>query len=312
MLVARNYQDVPAGARGGVLSIGNFDGVHLGHQAVIAQTRARAAALNAPAGVMLFDPHPRAFFKPEPPLFTLTPMDQRLELLAALGLDFAAVLAFNAALASLPAEAFIAQVLVGGFAVRHVVVGHDFNFGKGRTGNQALLEAEGRRLGFGVTGLDPVADGSAAYSSSRIREALAAGKVEDAARLLGRHWRVDGIVISGAGRGAGLGYPTANIALPPGTGLALGIYAARVWVDGAAHPAVAYHGKRPVFDDGKPGFETFLINYDSDLYGKCIRIDLVSHIRGDRRFDGVEALKSQMDRDVAEALARLALDAVRP
>ena len=312
MLVVRSYHDVPAGARGGVLTIGNFDGVHRGHQAVIAEVRARAVSLGAPAGAMLFDPHPRAFFKPEPPLFTLTPMELRLELLAGVGLDFAAVLPFNAALAGLSATDFITQVLVGGFAVRQVVIGHDFSFGKGRTGNQALLEAEGRRLGFSVSALDPVADASAALSSSRVRQALAAGDVAGAARQLGRWWRIDGNVISGAGRGAGLGYPTANIALPAGTELALGIYAARVWVDGVPHPAVAYYGKRPVFDDGKPGFESFLIDYDGDLYGKCIRIDLVSHIRGDRKFDGVEALKRQMDRDVADALERLTLDAVRP
>jgi riboflavin kinase / FMN adenylyltransferase len=312
MLVVGSYHDVPAAARGAVLTIGNFDGVHRGHQAVIAKTRATAATLKAPAGVMLFDPHPRAFFKPEPPLFTLTPMEQRLELLAALGLDFAAVLPFDAALAGLSATDFVAKVLVGGFAARHVVVGHDFCFGKGRTGNRALLEAEGRRLGFGVNALEPLADGQAAFSSSRVREALAAGKVDEAALLLGRPWRIDGIVISGAGRGAGLGYPTANIALPPGTELALGIYAALAWVDGVSHPAVAYLGKRPVFDGGKPGFEVFLIDFDGDLYGKCIRIDMVSHIRGDRNFDSIEALKSQMDHDVAAALTVLGLDAVRP
>ena len=312
MQVVREFRDVPASVRGGVLTIGNFDGVHRGHQVVIASVRRLALELGAPAGVMLFDPHPRAFLQPGFHPFTLTPLSYRLELLAALGLDFAAVLPFGAELAALTARDFIADVLVAGFAVRHLVTGYDFNFGKGRAGDNALLEAEGKRLGFGVTIQQPEQDGEAAYSSSRIREALRAGDVTEAARQLGRPWRVDGIVIAGAGRGVGLGYPTANIALPPGTELAHGIYAARVWIGGAPHSAVAYLGRRPTFDGGAPMFETFLIGYDGNLYGKTIGIELVAFIRPDKGFANAEALKAQMDRDVAEAIAHLRLDAVRP
>jgi len=312
MLVVRSFNDVPAAARGAVMTIGNFDGVHRGHQAVIGTMRRLASALAAPCGAMLFEPHPRVYFEPQRPLFTLTPLPYRLELLAALKLDFTAVIPFDAALAAMTAGDFIDSVLVDGFAIRQLVVGYDFNFGKGRTGDGSLLEAEGLRRGFGVTVQRPEHDGATAYSSSRIREALKAGEVAEAARQLGRWWRIQGIVISGAGRGAGLGYPTANIALPPGTGLLHGIYATRVWVDGNAHRAVSYFGKRPSFDDGNAIFETFLMEYDGNLYGKHIGVDLIAFIRGDRNFADAKALSTQMEYDVAEAIRHLNIDALRP
>ena len=305
MQVLSSFHEVPAACRHGVLTIGNFDGVHLGHAAVIAKTRKLASEIGGPAGAMLFDPHPRAYFQPAAPLFTLTPLPQRLGLLAAQGLDFAAVLPFDRELASLAAEEFIAQVLVGGFAVRHVVVGYDFCFGKGRRGTSALLADEGHRLGFGVTVQAAAGDQGAAYSSSRIRELLRQGDVERAAKVLGRPWRIEGVVSAGAGRGAGLGFPTANITLPQGTELKHGIYATWVWIDNVKYPAASYLGTRPTFDDGVPVFETFLIDYQGDLYGKTIAIDLVSYLRGDLPFAGVEALKRQMQADCAAALLRL-------
>jgi len=301
MQVVRSLQDVPAAARGGVLTIGNFDGVHKGHQAVIATVRAKAADLRAPSGAMLFDPHPRAYFQPHVPLFTLTAMAERLELLAATGLDFAAVLPFDAKMAGLSAPDFIREVLVDGLAVRHLVVGYDFCFGKGRLGDVAMLEAEGRASGFGLSVQAPERDGAAAFSSSRVRQALREGNIGEASRQLGRFWRLSGTVISGAGRGTGLGYPTANIAVPPGTGLAHGIYAAWVWAEGTRHAAVGYLGSRPVFGDGSAGFETFLLDYDGNLYDKHIEIDLVAFIRGDRNFASPAELTQQMGRDVIQA-----------
>ena len=305
MLVVRKFHDVPASARHGVLTIGNFDGVHLGHAAVIDGVRKLAAELGGPSGAMLFDPHPRAYFQPNAPHFTLTPMPQRLALMADKGLDFAAVLPFGAELAAMPAQDFIAQVLVAGFAVRHVVVGYDFCFGKGRLGTGEMLAAAGARLGFGVTIQTALGDGEAPYSSSRIRELLRQGDVAAARRLLGRWWRIDGDVIAGAGRGEGLGFPTANIVLPPGVDLKHGIYASWVWIDGAKHPAASYLGKRPAFDNGAPVFETFLIGYQGDLYGKRLGVDLVGYLRGDLPFTSVEALKVQMQADCDEALRRL-------
>ncbi len=301
MQVVRSYRDVPASARHGVLTIGNFDGVHLGHQAVIGEVKRLAAALEGPAGVMLFDPHPRAFFQPHVPLFTLTPLPARLELLADLGLDFAAVLPFDAAMAALPAQTFIMDVLAAGFAVRHAVVGYDFNFGKGRTGNGALLMAEGERLGFGVT-IQAAAGDGAAYSSSRIRDLLRLGDVAGAARLMGRWWRIEGEVVPGAGRGAGMGFPTANLRLPPGVDLAHGIYATWVWIDGQRHPAASYLGKRPTFDNTAPVFETFLLAYDGNLYGRSLAVDLVAFLRPDMAFPDAAALSVQMDADCAKAL----------
>ena len=305
MQVFNRFHDIPASARGGVLTIGNFDGVHLGHAAVIAKVRALAVALPGPAGAMLFAPHPRAFFQPDAAHFTLTPLPQRLDLLAAQGLEFAAVLPFDHAMASMAAEDFVARVLVAGFGVRHVVVGYDFCFGKGRRGTGTMLQAEGATLGFGVSIETAAGDGAAPYSSSRIRDFLRTGDVASARALLGRWWRIEGEVIAGAGRGEGLGFPTANILLAPGNGLRHGIYASWVWIDGVRHAAASYLGKRPTFDNGAPVFESFLLDYRGDLYGKTLAIDLVSYLRGDAPFAGIEALKVQMQADCAEAWRRL-------
>jgi riboflavin kinase / FMN adenylyltransferase len=196
-------------------------------------------------------------------------------------------------------------VLLAGLAVRHVVVGYDFCFGKGRLGTGAMLQTEGKRLGFGVTVQDAAGDGEAAYSSSRIRALLRQGEAGAAARLLGRPWRIEGEVMAGAGRGKGLGFPTANVALPAGADFKHGIYATWAWIDGVRHPAASYLGTRPVFDNGAPVFETFLIGASGDFYGKPIAIDLVSYLRDDLPFSGVEALKVQMQADCAEALRRL-------
>lgn len=309
MLVVKDASSVPEAARRGVLTIGNFDGVHRGHAAVIGRVRKIAGELGGPAGAMLFDPHPRAFFQPNAPLFTLTPIPRRLELLEELGLDFTAVLPFDAAMAGLPAERFIQDILVQAFAVRHVVVGYDFNFGKGRTGSGATLEEAGKRLGFAVTVVGPEGDGTA-YSSSRIRSLIAQGHVEGAARLLGRPFRVEGAVMPGAGRGAGLGFPTANITLDKGIQLKHGIYAAWVCIDGQRYPAASYLGSRPTFDDGEPVFETFLMDFSGDLYGRRIAVDLMCYLRGDKPFKGVEALKQQMAEDCAGA--RYVLSGVAP
>lgn len=306
MQVLRSFQDVPASAKHGAMTIGNFDGVHLGHQTVIAAVRRLADALPGPAVAMLFDPHPRQYFQPGTPQFTLTPQSERLTLLADLGLDFTVVLPFDAGLAALPAEAFIEVVLVAGFAVRRVVIGYDFSFGRGRSGNGELLMAAGQRHGFTVSVEAAAADGTGAYSSSRIRELLRLGNVAGAASLLGRWWRINGDVIAGAGRGAGLGFPTANITLRPGIELAHGIYASWVWIDGARHPAASYLGSRPTFDNGQPVFETFLLDYDGDLYGRSVSIDFVDFLRPDRAFPDPIALATQMHADCAEVMRRLA------
>jgi riboflavin kinase / FMN adenylyltransferase len=308
MLVVQGYTHIPEAARHGVLAIGNFDGVHRGHQALLARAEAVAGAAPAgPAGVMIFDPHPRALFQPDVVHFQLTPHADKLALLEAYGADVTIVLAFDRALAALTAEQFIDAVLVQALAVRHVIVGYDFHFGKARGGSPETLVAAGQAHGFGVTIVAPVTDAGAAISSTSVRQALASGRVEAAALLLGRSWSVAGVVTGGAKRGTGMGYPTANITLPAGVALGHGIYAVRVHVGTDVHDGAAYLGTRPTFDNGAPVLETFLLDFDGDLYGKRIAIEFIAHIRGDQKFDGMPELIAQMDRDVAEVRRRLAL-----
>jgi riboflavin kinase / FMN adenylyltransferase len=299
MQVLRSLDDVPDAARGSVLAIGNFDGVHRGHQALIAAARAQAARSAATAaGVLMFEPHPRIFFQPEQAHFELTPLPQKLELLARYGANVSVVLPFDAAFAALSAEAFIDKILVTGLGVSHIIVGYDFHFGRGRVGTPESLVAAGKASGFGVTVLQPVTAGSDVASSSAIRTALSAGNIQTAARLLGHWWRISGTVTGGAKRGTGMGYPTANVTLPSGTNLAHGIYAARVHVNRVSHAGAAYLGTRPTFDNGRPVLETFLLDFDGDLYGQTLEIELIERLRGDQPFVSTAALIAQMDLDV--------------
>jgi len=305
MIVVHGTSDVPAGARGGAYAIGNFDGVHRGHRALLRAARERAAALGAPAGVILFEPHPRELFQPDKPHFRLTPLKRKLELLEHLGLDVAVVLKFDAALAGLPAQDFIARVIVGALAARHIVIGYDFRFGKARAGDPDTMRRAGEKLGFGVTVVPQVGDAGEVFSSNAIRAELAQGDVAGAAQMLGHWWRVSGEVIGGFRRGTGLGFPTANIALAPGTALAHGIYAARVHAEGKVYSAAAYLGTRPTFGDGAPMLEVFLFRFDGDLYGREIAVELIDYVRADAKFASIEALKEQIAKDCARAQAIL-------
>jgi riboflavin kinase / FMN adenylyltransferase len=299
MDVIHGHDHVPRKARGAVIAIGNFDGVHRGHQVLLAKAKDIAKLLKAPAGVLAFDPHPRTLFQPDRPHFRLTTVTQRIALFQRYGMDLAVVLPFNRALAELSAEHFIERILVAGLGIKHAVIGYDFHFGKGRGGSPASLTAAGNEMGFGVTVVDPVAAGGEVVSSSAIRAELAQGDVEGAAALLGHNWRVSGEVKGGAKRGTGMGYPTANIGLAPGTALAHGIYAVRVHVGGKLHDGAAYLGTRPTFDNGEAVLETFLLDFDGDLYGKTIELEFIGFIRGDRKFDSMDALVAQMYKDVA-------------
>ena len=305
MIVLEGIGNVPPEARRASLAIGNFDGVHRGHRALLEAARSAAAASGGKAGVILFEPNPREFFQPDKPHFRLTPLPRKLELLEQFGLDLAVVLRFDRALAELSADAFVEQVLVQGLSAAHVVIGYDFRFGKGRAGDPEMLRRAGAARGFGVTVVAQIAGGGEVFSSSAIRAELAQGDVKGAAEMLGHYWRVSGTVIGGAKRGTILGFPTANIALAPNTALAHGIYAVRVTVDGISHSGAAYLGTRPTFDDGAPLLEVFLFDFHGDLYGREIAVDFIDHIRADRRFDGVEALTAQMQRDCDRARAIL-------
>ncbi len=311
MDVFYGYDHVPPDARGASVAIGNFDGVHRGHQALIARACLEAEPLGARTGAVVFEPHPREFFQPARPLFTLTPLPQKLKLLEQYGVDVTFVLPFAHELAQMSAEAFVERVLVEGLGIRHVVIGHDFLFGKSRAGNAQQMAELGKTLGFGVSIVAPVGSGGEVYSSSAVRAELAQGDVEGAAQMLGHRWKVEGIVQGGARRGTGLGYPTANIALGKGAALAHGIYAVHVGFEGNRYQAAAYLGTRPTFDDGSPVLEVFLFDFDGDLYGRPIEVEFVAFLRGDRKFDSLEALKAQMDIDCARAREVLAADAER-
>ncbi|MGD9668094.1 MAG: bifunctional riboflavin kinase/FAD synthetase [Hyphomicrobiaceae bacterium] len=310
MLVVTGSDVVPDQAKGAVLAIGNFDGVHRGHQSLITKVRERADKLDVMAGVIVFEPHPREFFQPSEPHFHLTPLPLKLRRLEALGLDLVVVLRFDKSFASLSANQFIENVLVEKLEPRHVVIGYDFFFGKGRSGTPDTMRLAAQELGFGVTVVSPVAEDGEVFSSTTIRLKLAQGDVRGATAALGEMWRVRGCVIGGAKRGTGLGFPTANIALERGTALAHGIYA--VWVDipgdgpqGAARAArymgAAYLGTRPTFDDGGPLLEIYLLDFDGDLYGREIEVAFVDFIRGDRRFGSAQELVAQMHADCASA-----------
>ena len=297
---------LPAALANPVVAIGNFDGVHRGHRHVMAEARAMARRLGRPAAVLTFDPHPRAFFRPDLPQFELTPPEVQARLIADLGLDGLIVLSFDAALAGLPAEAFIDDILMRRLNISGAVVGWDFHFGKGRGGTPDGLAAAGAARGFPVRVLDALTAGAAPISSTRIRQALTAGDLDTANGLLGYEWFVRGPVIHGEKRGRDLGYPTANMALDPGCGLRHGVYAVRAHADGVTHPAVASFGRRPMFDNGAPLLETHIFDFRGDLYGTVIDIAFVAFLREEMTFDGLDALIAQMNRDSAAARAILA------
>jgi riboflavin kinase/FMN adenylyltransferase len=303
--VVRGDAPALAALQGGVVAIGNFDGVHRGHRAVIAAAARRAAALGGPAVALTFEPHPRRFLRPEAPLFRLTDETNKLRLLAASGLDGALVLTFDRALASRSAEDFIAGILVGRLGVKGVAIGFDFHYGKDRRGSPGFLAAEGERLGFAVDILPPLEDEGRPVSSSSIRAALANGRVVEAAELIGHPWFASGTVISGDRRGRELGYPTANLQLDPDCGLKHGIYAVRARVEGKVLDGVASFGRRPTFDDGPPLLEVHLFDFSGDLYGAHIDVAFLGWIRAEAKFANVQDLVTRMDED-----ARLARDAL--
>jgi riboflavin kinase/FMN adenylyltransferase len=291
--------------RGASVAIGNFDGVHRGHRALIREAKTEARAKRVPSAAMVFEPHPREFFHPNEVQFRLTTLKRKLTIFEKLGLDLVFVEPFDAELAALTAEAFIERVLVAGLGATHVVIGYDFYFGHKRGGNPELMVRAGEELGFGVTVMPPIAEDGEVFSSTAVRLRLAQGDVNGVTRMLGEPWRVSGRVIGGAKRGTGMGFPTANLPMPKGTTLGHGIYAVRAHLDGVAHDAAAYLGTRPTFDDGQPVLEVFLFDFNGDIYGREIEIEFVDFIRGDRRFRSVEELVAQMEADIAKAKAVL-------
>jgi len=286
---------------GAVVAIGNFDGVHRGHRAVIGAALSRAKSLGRKAAALTFSPHPRIFLRPQDALFQLSSERNKMRLLAASGLDGAIVMNFNAALAATSAEDFIARILAGNFGIGGAAIGFDFHFGHNRKGSPTYLAEQGASLDFAVDIVPPLEDEGRPVSSGAVRAALSQGKVVEAAELLGAPWFISGEVIHGEKRGRELGFPTANIKLDPSCGLKHGIYAVRVSIAGKRHDGVASFGVRPMFDAGAPLLEVFLFDFDGDLYGQTIDVAFIGWIRHEQKFESLETLKRHMLADGAQA-----------
>ena len=312
MRIFRHYDDVTAESKGAVVAIGNFDGVHRGHQALIARAKAHADATGAPMGVLAFEPHPQEFFRPSPESFRLTPFRTKTRLIAEQGADVMFALGFDAQMASKSAQEFVMDVLVNGLGVSCVVVGEDFQFGKGRAGNTAVLGYMGEMEGFGVEIFEPVLeDGTEKISSTHIREALKAGKPEMAAKLLGHYWSVESRVEHGDKRGRTIGVPTANMRITDTLKPAYGVYAVRATIYEDDRPVlrrdgVASFGIRPMWKTEEPLLESWLFDFDGDLYGKHMAVEFVHYIRSEEKFDGLDALKAQIAKDTEIAKKVLA------
>ncbi|MFG6516013.1 bifunctional riboflavin kinase/FAD synthetase [Sulfitobacter sp. 1A13496] len=308
MRIIRDYQFVDLPDRGATAAIGNFDGVHLGHRSVI--ELAQQAAPDAPLGVVTFEPHPREYFAPDAPPFRLMGREARAHRLEKIGVKRLYELAFNSTLAGLSPEAFARDVLHEGLGLAHVVVGADFCFGKGREGTAEDLVRFGAQYGFGVTIAPLMSRDELTVSSTAIREALTRGAPREAAAMLGHWHRIDGPVISGEQRGRELGFPTANMSIdglhPP----AFGVYAVLVDVLEGPHKG-SYHGAasigtRPMFGENKANIETYVFDFKGDLYGAPLSVGLVEHLRGEEKFDSLDALITQMGQDCDRARTILA------
>jgi riboflavin kinase/FMN adenylyltransferase len=308
MIRRQSWTGLPAEERGASVAMGNFDGVHLGHRSVI--ELARRPGL--PLGIVTFEPHPRQYFAPEAPAFRLMDAGARAHRLEKLGVERLYDLPFDARLAGMTAEDFVAQVLVAGLGVAHVTVGADFCFGKGRKGTTRMLAEMGAQAGFGVT-VAPIleADG-AGISSTAIRTALTEGRPRDAARMLGHWHRIEGPVLHGEKRGRELGYPTANMAVDGLHLPRLGVYAVKVDVltgpQAGSYGGAASLGVRPMFGENRPNLETFLFDFAGDLYGQVLSVAFVDFLRPEMVFDGLPGLVAQMEADCARARALLAAE----
>ena len=305
MRIVRDPQFIDPADRGAAAAIGNFDGLHLGHQAVIDLTRKAAAEIGAPLGVLTFEPHPREFFAPDAPPFRLMNAQAKAHRLERLGVERLYEMPFTSALSSLEASEFAQQIVADTLGLRHVVIGADFCFGKGRKGTAEDMQRYGAKIGFGVTVAEMVETGVGEVSSTSIRKALGEGRPRDAAAMLGHLHRIEGVVVQGDQRGRELGYPTANMSI---TGLhppKFGVYAVKVDVLTGAHAGsylgAASIGVRPMFGENLPNCETYLFDFNGDLYGAELSVALVDFLRPEMKFDSIDGLITQMSADCDRA-----------
>lgn len=304
MIILRHSDAVPAHLRQGVVAIGNFDGVHRGHQAVLATARALAQAEGRPMGALTFEPHPRSVFQPELAPFRLTPFPMKARLIGALGADFLFTQGFDLAYAQTTADDFIQNTLVRTLDVRHIVIGHDYAFGKGRTGTPESLRRAGASMGFGVTELAAVtARSGVILSSTAARDAIREGRMADAAAILGRTWAIEGPVEHGEKRGRTIGFPTANVVLTDTLRPRPGVYAVSVRIgdDPDIRHGVANCGRRPTFDGKGTVLEVHLFDFAETLYDRRLHVAFARFLRDERKFDDVAALRRQIVEDAAAA-----------
>ena len=305
MRIIRDTHFIDPSDRGAAVAIGNFDGVHLGHQAVINLTRHAAANANAPLGILTFEPHPRSYFSNDPNPFRLMNASAKAHRLEKLGIEKLYELPFNDALANLTDQAFAQTIITDQLGLKHVVVGSDFCFGKGRTGNAETLSSYGAEMGFGVTIAPMLEVAKTAVSSTAIRTALAEGRPDDASKMLGHWHRFENEVIRGEQRGRDLGYPTANMSIDGLHLPRLGVYAVKVDVLTGPHKGsyngAASIGVRPMFGENKPNCETFIFDFSGDLYGAEISVALVAFLRPELKLDTLDALIAQMAKDCDQA-----------
>jgi riboflavin kinase/FMN adenylyltransferase len=310
--ILRHFDDVPRELRGSVVAIGNFDGVHRGHRALIAEAGRQAKARNVPLAVLSFEPHPQEFFRPSPECFRLTPLRTKARLLAELGVDVLFALPFDGDMARRSPQDFVENILVKDLGISGVVVGHDFEFGQKRAGNLSTLTELGGTYGFSVTAFDTVtASGDDKISSTLIRQLLKQAKPEEAARLLGHPWTIEARVEHGDARGRTMGFPTANMHLHHCLAPAFGVYAVRVAILEGDHAVahrdgVANFGIRPMYQVEVPLLETHLFDFDGDLYGKYLSVELIKYIRPEAKFPSLEDLIGQIRADAARAQEILA------
>lgn len=310
MQIIRHHEHIAPGLRGAVYALGNFDGVHLGHQKVIGKAAAIAGELGVPLGVLVFEPHPQQFFFPDRPFFRLTPFRAKARLLDRLGVDILAALPFDEKMSQRLAPEFVHDVLIDGFHAVHVVAGYDFRFGRGRGGDAAALSYMGEMEGFGVSIVDEVQEAGVTFSSTRIRELLAKGDPRGAAKLLGHWWTVETHIKQGDQRGRTIGFPTANLPLEDHVEPALGVYAVKIEFEDGPHKGVydgvANVGRRPTFDKQDVLLEVHIFDFEGDLYGAHAAVSFIEYLRPERKFDGLDSLKAQIAKDSERAREVLA------
>ena len=300
--IVQGWKNLDPADRGASVALGNFDGVHLGHQAVIGLAAQAAQAAGCPLGVITFDPHPRRLFHPDEPSFRLMTLDQQARALAALGVSRLYVLNFDFEMASFSDREFAQFVLHEGLGVKHVAVGFDISFGKGRTGSPALMKAYGEAFGFGVSVAEAVGEGEGKFSSTGVRDALRDGHPEAAAAILGRPFAIEGVVRRGQQLGRQLGFPTANVFMADYVTPRLGVYATRTRLPGGRLlPGVANIGKNPTTGEVETRLEVWIFDFDEDLYGQVIETELVAFLRPEEKFGSIELMVEQIHRDEAAA-----------